>query len=529
MVWNAEAKQGLESWKVRWDIVPYTRGHVLDLGSGPFTPFPHFIAMDKKEQYTLEGKTWSPNIVGDATDLSKLPAGVKFDAVFSSHLLEHLKNPQQVLMDWWRVIKVGGHLVLYLPHKEFYPNVGEPGANEDHLHDFLPTDIIEFMRNMRTGWDLVVNEDRNEGEEYSFFQVYKKRNDKEQTYPFKIKRKNTCAVVRYGGIGDCMQASSVLPGLKKQGYHITFHTTPEGYEFLKHDPHIDDWWIQDKKQVGENNLRDFWRHTAKKYDKWVNLTEIVEATLLPMHMHTAFWWPTRARDRLCNINYMELSHLVAELPFVFEPRFYPSVAEKKWALAERKTIGKSMLWTISGSSPHKIWPYMDILISRVLLEMPDYKIILVGDDLCAAMIEPPWKEEPRVLLRSGKWSVRETLAYAQVADIVMGPETGILNSVAMMRTPKLVWLSHSSVENLTKHWVNTVALQPSECPCYPCHQLHYNFEFCTRDDREAGGPLAVCQVNIGADIAWEALCVLTRHIRREEPSKWQETQTLITQ
>jgi len=98
----------------------------------------------------------------------------------------------------------------------------------------------------------------------------------------------------------------------------------------------------------------------------------------------------------------------------------------------------------------------------------------------------------------------------------MGPETGILNSVAMMPTPKLVWLSHSSVENLTKHWVNTVALQPSECPCYPCHQLHYNFEFCTRDDREAGGPLALCQVNIDADIAWEALCVITSHVAGEK-------------
>ena len=118
MVWNPEDPQGNEAAKIRWDIVPYTRGHVLDLGSGPFSPFPHFITMDNHTEY--EGIDYEPNILGDCTDLSKLDKNTRFDAVFSSHLLEHLEDPQAVLKEWWGAIKPGGYLVLYLPHKDFH-------------------------------------------------------------------------------------------------------------------------------------------------------------------------------------------------------------------------------------------------------------------------------------------------------------------------------------------------------------------------------------------------------------------------
>ena len=32
------------------------------------------------------------------------------------------------------------------------------------------------------------------------------------------------AVVRYGAIGDMVQVSSIFPGLKDQGYHLTVYT-----------------------------------------------------------------------------------------------------------------------------------------------------------------------------------------------------------------------------------------------------------------------------------------------------------------
>jgi hypothetical protein len=42
------------------------------------------------------------------------------DAVFVSHCLEHIPDYRSVLADWYRVLKIGGFLVLTLPHQYLY-------------------------------------------------------------------------------------------------------------------------------------------------------------------------------------------------------------------------------------------------------------------------------------------------------------------------------------------------------------------------------------------------------------------------
>jgi hypothetical protein len=72
----------------------------------------------------------------------------------------------------------------------------------------------------------------------------------------------------------------------------------------------------------------------------------------------------------------------------------------------------------------------------------------------------------------------------------------------MEKTPhKILLLSHSSANNLSKHWQHTQALAPSDCACYPCHQLHYGPELC---EIEPDGP-ARCAVNIGAERIYGAV------------------------
>jgi SAM-dependent methyltransferase len=42
------------------------------------------------------------------------------DGVFSSHTLEHVDDYRAVLADWFRVLKVSGHLVISVPHQHLY-------------------------------------------------------------------------------------------------------------------------------------------------------------------------------------------------------------------------------------------------------------------------------------------------------------------------------------------------------------------------------------------------------------------------
>jgi ADP-heptose:LPS heptosyltransferase len=146
---------------------------------------------------------------------------------------------------------------------------------------------------------------------------------------------------------------------------------------------------------------------------------------------------------------------------------------------------------------------MDSVVARVMMEIPEASIVMVGDDACR-LLEQGWESEPRVIRASGELTIRQTLTLASLADCVLGPETGVLNAVAFAKdVGKVILLSHSSVQNLTKHWVNTVVLTPHKMiDCYPCHRLHYSNEFC-RTHEESGA--AMCAASIDADDVFAAV------------------------
>jgi SAM-dependent methyltransferase len=76
---------------------------------------------------------------GDGTLLQGL-ADASFDYVYSSHCLEHIPDVKLALRNWWRVLKPGGFLLLYLPHRDLYEKKQTLPSrwNCDHKHFFLP-------------------------------------------------------------------------------------------------------------------------------------------------------------------------------------------------------------------------------------------------------------------------------------------------------------------------------------------------------------------------------------------------------
>ena len=192
MTWNRLTDRGNAAQHVRWDIVPFTLGRGLDLGCGPYKPFKHFIGIDSNKDATLFGiPATSADMIVPTCEKLDLFADGSMDFIFSSHLLEHIEDHRAALAEWWRIIKVGGYLVLYLPHKDHYPNIGK-GGNPDHKHDFVNDDILDAMRGVG-GWDLLRNEERSGGDEYSFFQVYRKRDDLKQVYSLPVRPKKSAA------------------------------------------------------------------------------------------------------------------------------------------------------------------------------------------------------------------------------------------------------------------------------------------------------------------------------------------------
>lgn len=515
MVWSPDTPQGDETAKIRWELVPYTRGRVLNLGAGNTRGFPHFITVDNRADVELFGtKDLNPDIIADCTDLS-LFASQSCDAVFSSHLLEHIEDTRATLKEWWRVIRPGGHLCLYLPHRAFYPNIGQPGSNPDHKHDFLPSDIIETMRGLGA-WDLLENQERNGGIEYSFFQVFRKRTDGKHLESWRApKPAKTACVARYGAYGDLLMASSVFAGLKAQGFHVTLMCSPPGMDAVLHDPNVDRFWIQDKDQVPNMWLSPYFDYWSKRFDRFVNLCESLEGALLALPDRPFYDWPHAARHAHMNRNYLETQHALAQVPHVPAVKFYPTPEEQAWARKERAKLGVGpvVLWSLSGSSVHKYWSGLDAILARILLIYPTARVVLCGGPECT-LLESGWQNEPRVIRTCGKWSIRQSLSFIPESDLVIGPETGVLNAASCEPVPKIVFLSHSSSENLTRDWTNRTTLvpPPGTTPCYPCHMLHYGWSHCHRDESTSS---ALCQANITPDAVWAAIqSVLDQRLKR---------------
>src|SRR5258706_10411791 len=243
------------------------------------------------------------------------------------------------------------------------------------------------------------------------------------------KPEKTAAVIRYGAFGDVLQTASILPALKKQGFHITYFITPRGVEAIENDPYIDRFVIQEEDAVPNHELRDYFKYLEKTYTKVINMCETVEGIILPGPDRAHFYWPKEARHRICNQNYVEQQHLIAGVPYnTPEVRFYETKEEKAWALRELPA-GLLVAWVLTGSAAHKIWPHVDDVITDLLKDFPDVTIALLGGPK-EQMLEGEW-DHPRVLRRAGRWPIRNVMAFAKQAAAVVGPETGVLNAMAM--------------------------------------------------------------------------------------------------
>lgn len=296
-------------------------------------------------------------------------------------------------------------------------------------------------------------------------------------------------------MGDALQSSSVFPWIKAQGFHVTMYTVPNGFAVLRHDPHVDRFVVQDVDAIPNEWLGEFWSYTAKRYDKFINFSESVERTLLAQPGNTNHGWSYEMRHKYLDHNYLEFMHDIAGVPYAPRVKFYPSKEERNWALMEYAKIGKPVvLWCLGGSAHHKHWPHLDEAMASITAA--GINVVTVGDEMCKTL-EEGFESNTLVHRRSWIWPIRQSMAFAQVCDLVIGGETGMLNAVSFESVPKIVTLSHSSENNLTRDWVNCTSLAPENTPCFPCHRLHYGWEFCHKGYKDGQVAGALCQVNIG--------------------------------
>jgi len=98
------------------------RGRVLDIGAADDPVTPDAVVFDKAH--------------GDASYITAFEPS-SFDLVYSSHCLEHLHDPRRTILNWWSLVKRGGHLFVIVPDEDLYEQGVFPSRfNEEHKHSF---------------------------------------------------------------------------------------------------------------------------------------------------------------------------------------------------------------------------------------------------------------------------------------------------------------------------------------------------------------------------------------------------------
>jgi len=97
-----------------------------------------------------DGRTALPRATGIDLDFPgydglHLPfADDSVDTVFSSHCLEHVSEEQQAIREWFRVLKIGGFLVCFVPHQALYEKRNQLPSrwNGDHKRFYTPASLM---------------------------------------------------------------------------------------------------------------------------------------------------------------------------------------------------------------------------------------------------------------------------------------------------------------------------------------------------------------------------------------------------
>ena len=491
MSWSLETSKGNEVRKVRDRITEYLKGIILDIGCGSEKVCSDAIGIDRFSE--------AANIHTDLSNPDSLRLFNKdsVDVVFSSHFLEDIYDYKSMLKEMWRILKPEGYLILYLPHKDLYPNIGEVGANVNHKHDFYPEDILTSLDSFAS-YKLIRNEVRSDDDEYSFELIIKKVDTGdiflklEPQLEKEYDKKNTVVVVRYGGIGDMLIVSPLYRVLKERGYYVIANVSTETKRVLDGNPYIDEFIVQTRYTIPNTQLKEYFDSLRKRYGTVINLCETLERSLLIEKEKDPelYSLPHEERHSRFNINYSDFVFQRAGVDITgLKPELYLTETERVLLnlFKIRHKDFFNIQWQASGSSWHKLYPCVSDVVDYLLDSYPDIQVFLTGGDNITLN---SW-DRPRLHNRILKWDVRQSIIATSVMDLVVSPETGVLNAAGAFEVPKIGLLTHSSKENLTKYFINDYSIQ-SQAPCSPCHKMIYELDECPLD-QTYGLPICISQ------------------------------------
>ena len=166
-----------ETEKIFPIIERHIKGKVLDFGCGAVKVTPDADSIDCRPGTAANYELRNKDVYGLSTlhfvNKERPQEGrhqLRYDTIFSSHVLEHIPYWQQALKEIIKCLNPNGTLILYLPDAEYYNN----RTNPEHYHSFEYEVFIRLFKECFSEVEIIKHGPHYDEGCYSFFLVAKK-------------------------------------------------------------------------------------------------------------------------------------------------------------------------------------------------------------------------------------------------------------------------------------------------------------------------------------------------------------------
>lgn len=306
-------------------------------------------------------------------------------------------------------------------------------------------------------------------------------------------------IIRLGAIGDAVWTLPVIRELHTEGYAINVHCKRVAASVYKNNPRIKNLFTYPNESGTKVDIRVPNGSRVIDLDKTIEgkyLTDSLpvgcSAHILRYELGCSQCQSNKIRRKV-NINYAEEQLAVAgfvgrspstlgEIYVTLEDLEDVADVLKNW---ENKYV---ILWSLADVY-HKQYLDWFTLMSEFCTSNPDVVVYTMGSTACAQF------EQEGANIHAGHWTLSQSITLISQADLVIGGETGPMNIASCFDVAKLLFLSHSSRDNISKHWTNTLNLLPTS-ECHPCYQLHRKLDSCPTKPTLTGNIAPICTVDI---------------------------------
>lgn len=325
----------------------------------------------------------------------------------------------------------------------------------------------------------------------------------------------------YRAYGDFIYACPVLPYLFEK-YDVYAELNFKGEELFHDDPRFKQkayFYFEQflKEEYPQRVLERYERIKDQvKPNVEINLNGSLEAACIARKEQPEFFRPVGDRRVIFGSNafydaVFKKCGMETPNPLNLEGLYFPPEIVR-WAEGWREKNADKfiIIMPVNGSSVHKQFRNWREVATKILDTYEDAVIYFAGDD---ANVVKGFSHPRARNLFFPSLPIKQTFLMTKYADMVIGPETGIMAAAGMWGTPKIMMASASSVWQVSQYTRNDFSFQ-LPVACSPCHLSVYEIDDCENVVEDKSERIPACVREFPVDMIMDRVQYVYKNVRK---------------